>query len=67
MRRLLNRLLLVMYARVSVDNILQLAPVPCATAKHTISDIVSLHQSGLLTREESRGVLSGVLGVPLSS
>lgn len=67
LRSMLNRILTVLYVRVSGgERLLQLEPEAKACGEQSVANLVSLHQSGLLSREEARGILSDVYGRELA-
>ncbi len=64
MRAMLDRILCVMFLRVSGGtNILRLEPEPTAKyGERSVADIVSLFQSGVITREECRELVGNHFG-----
>ena len=68
LRATLDRILMILYSRTfGTERTLQLEPEPKATVdEKSVANIVSLHQSGLLEREEARQLLSSVYGRELS-
>ena len=62
-------MLTVTYTPVAVNDwILQLEPEPQAVnGEQSVANVVSLHQSGLLSREEARKLLGEIYGRDLDS
>ena len=69
LRALLNRVLTITYTPVAKNNWhLQLEPEPqAASGEQSVANVVSLHQAGLLSREEARQLLGEIYGRDLDS
>ena len=69
LRALLNRVLTVMYTPVAKNGwSLQLEPEPQAVSgEQSVTNVVSLHQAGLLSREEARDLIGEIYGRDLAA